>query len=284
MKSSFVSLAATVLLTTQYAVADPVAAPAASSTIVLKAMTSEGCYSSSTGLTFNSTYTYQTSGWCQPICVEMDQAVLGLSGGDECYCGDELPPTASKVDDKYCNDPCAGYDTEYCGGDGYYSVYLSGTKIAANVQNAAASSSSSATSGSSTTSAQPSVVTVGGATVLVTATGQASSASAAAAAKSSPSKAGIAAGVVVGVVAITAMAGGAFLFMRARKRREIEEEHRRNAAVNSFVQGGKPQSSGGSSFADTRLDQSVMAQRRMSDGSIADNQDYSRRILKVTNA
>jgi cell wall integrity and stress response component len=27
----------------------------------------------------------------------------------------------------------------------------------------------------------------------------------------------------------------------------------------------------------------VMMQRRMSDGSIADNQDYSRRILKVTN-
>lgn len=70
--------------------------------------------------------------------------------------------------------------------------------------------------------------------------------------------------------------------MRARKRREIEEEHRRNAAVSSFIGGGKPpQSSGGSSFTDTRLDPAVMAQRRQSDGSIADNQDYSRRILKV---
>jgi cell wall integrity and stress response component len=32
--------------------------------------------------------------------------------------------------------------------------------------------------------------------------------------------------------------------------------------------------------ADTRLDP-VMAQRRLSSGSIADNQDYSRRILRV---
>jgi len=71
--------------------------------------------------------------------------------------------------------------------------------------------------------------------------------------------------------------------MRNRKRRAIEEEHRRNAAVNNFIGAGKPPTSSGgaSSFTDTRLDPAVMAQRRMSDGSIADNQDYSRRILKV---
>lgn len=60
----------------------------------------------------------------------------------------------------------------------------------------------------------------------------------------------------------------------------MEEEYRRNAAVSSFVGGGKPPSSAGASSFDNRLDP-VMAQRRMSDGSIADNQDYSRRILKV---
>jgi cell wall integrity and stress response component len=51
--------------------------------------------------------------------------------------------------------------------------------------------------------------------------------------------------------------------------------------VSDFISNGKPptSSSGGASF-DTRLDP-VMAQRRMSDGSIADNEDYSRRILKV---
>lgn len=60
--------------------------------------------------------------------------------------------------------------------------------------------------------------------------------------------------------------------------------HRRNAAVNSFISGGKPpSSSGGLSMSDARLDP-VIAHRRMSDGSIADNEDYSRRILRVTNA
>jgi len=77
-----------------------------------------------------------------------------------------------------------------------------------------------------------------------------------------------------------------YLFIRNKKRREVEEEYRRNAAVSTFIGGGKPPNSSGgdSAFTDTRLDQATMAQRRMSDGSIADNQDYSRRILKVTNA
>ena len=71
--------------------------------------------------------------------------------------------------------------------------------------------------------------------------------------------------------------------MRNRKRKAIEDEYKRNAAVSSFISGGKPPTSSGgaSSFNDMRLDPAVMAQRRMSDGSIADNQDYSRRILKV---
>jgi cell wall integrity and stress response component len=71
--------------------------------------------------------------------------------------------------------------------------------------------------------------------------------------------------------------------MKRRRNEEIEEEHRRNAAVNAFIGGGgkPPSSSGGLSMSDSRLDP-VMANRRMSDGSIADNQDYSRRILRVS--
>ena len=60
----------------------------------------------------------------------------------------------------------------------------------------------------------------------------------------------------------------------------MEEEYKRNAAVSNFIAGKPPKTSGGDSAFDTRLDP-VMAQRRLSDGSIADNQDYSRRILKV---
>lgn len=95
---------------------------------------------------------------------------------------------------------------------------------------------------------------------------------------------GIIAGVVVGVVVLGAAFGGLWFFMRQKRNREIEEEHRRNAAVNAFMGGKPPGSSGGYSMeTDTRMDP-VMAQRRLSSGSIADNQDYSRRILRVTNA
>jgi cell wall integrity and stress response component len=92
--------------------------------------------------------------------------------------------------------------------------------------------------------------------------------------------AGIAAGVVVGVVVIAALIGGGFFYLRRKRNREIEEEYRRNAAVNAFI-GKPPGSSGGGSMTDSRMDP-VMAHRRMSDGSIADNQDYSRRILRVS--
>ncbi len=130
------------------------------------------------------------------------------------------------------------------------------------------------------TSATPSdtkaVVTVSGSQVTVTAT------DAPASSGSGPNTAGIAAGVVVGLVALAGLSGGAFFLIRRRRNREIEEEHRRNAAVNAFINGSKPPgSSGGLSMSDSRLDP-VLAQRRMSSGSIADNEDYSRRILRVS--
>jgi cell wall integrity and stress response component len=91
-------------------------------------------------------------------------------------------------------------------------------------------------------------------------------------------KAGIAAGVVIGVVALCALVGGLFFYLRNRKRRAMADEFHRNASNGHPVNGGHLSSS---TMSDSRLEQSVMMQRRQSDGSIADNQDYSRRILKV---
>ncbi|TGO06934.1 hypothetical protein BTUL_0386g00020 [Botrytis tulipae] len=261
-----------------------------------KTLTYQGCFSSGAGLTKNSSYTYNSKGYCQTQCVPADYAVQATYNSNECWCGDDLPPAADLVDDSKCNSPCAGIDTEMCGGTKlYWSVYLTGTESSApNYDPSSASSSSASASASNTatqtTSIVPSVVTVGGQTVTVQASDAAAASSSASALaekhSSGPNKAGIAAGVVVGVLVAAAIAGGIFIFMRNRKRREVEEEYRRNAAVNNFVTGGKSpisSSSGGASFTDTRLDP-TLANRRMSDGSIADNQDYSRRILKVTNA
>ena len=94
------------------------------------------------------------------------------------------------------------------------------------------------------------------------------------------STAAIAAGSVAGVLGMASVVGGTFLYMRHRKRREAEEAYKHAVSANSFIEDGKrpPHSSG--SGSDSRLDP-VTAQRRMSDGSIADNEDYSRRILQV---
>lgn len=82
--------------------------------------------------------------------------------------------------------------------------------------------------------------------------------------------------MVVGVVVLAAAAGGFWFYLRTKRRNEVEEEYKRQAAIKAFV---SPASE--TSTYDARLDPAVM--RRMSDGSIADNQDYSRRILKVCN-
>jgi len=263
------------------------------SNVVAYTATSDGCYSSTTGLTSNGTDTFNSVGYCSKQCLGMAMAVMAMKDS-ACYCGQDLPPTSMVADNSSCSTSCPGYPSDICGGIGVYSVYLTG--LTTDVTNAApaasdtssSSSAAKATSKPSTTaSASPSVVTVGGQTVVVTASSQATGSSTASSSSSSgPSKAGIAAGVVIGIIAIAAIAGGGYIFIRNKRRREVEEEYRRNAAVSSFIGGGKPPTSSGgaSSFTDTRLDPAVMAQRRMSDGSIADNQDYSRRILKVTNA
>lgn len=85
-------------------------------------------------------------------------------------------------------------------------------------------------------------------------------------------KAGVAAGAVVGVLAIAGIGIGLFLLTKKRRREKVEEEYRKSAAAREFAR--KPEQ-------DHRLDP-VMIQRRDSVGSIADNQDYSRRILKAS--
>lgn len=93
---------------------------------------------------------------------------------------------------------------------------------------------------------------------------------------SGPNTAAIAAGVVVGVVGFCAVVGAGFFLWRFRKRKSIEEEYRRNAAIDQY---GKPKSA--STMSDSRFDGDFLAQRRQSNGSIDDDQDFSRRILQV---
>ncbi|PUU75789.1 hypothetical protein B9Z19DRAFT_993180 [Tuber borchii] len=209
-----------------------------------------GCYNSSGSLKTMGDDNFQSRGKCRETCVK-----------DPGY----------SVDDSKCKQGCPGFVQETCGtrlGE-YFSVYLSGLEVSPDQDPVSSSSSSSATSTATTAS----VSTTSHPTATPTSDKSVSSSSAPPEPKKSVDKAGVAAGVVVGVLAVLGIGLGLFLFIRRRKRQQVEEEYKRSVAAREFAK--KPQQ-------DHRLDP-AMIQRRDSVGSIADNQDYSRRILKVTN-
>lgn len=103
--SSFLSM-------TTYASAQTMASPSPVSG--LRAIQFSGCFSSSYPLQDMGSYTFQSSGACQNECGAQNKPVMGLTSGTNCFCGDQLPPSDSKVDDTDCNTPCAGYNKEFC--------------------------------------------------------------------------------------------------------------------------------------------------------------------------
>ncbi|ROT37972.1 hypothetical protein SODALDRAFT_324431 [Sodiomyces alkalinus F11] len=255
---------------------------------MLESVTSAGCYKSKGDWEDFTIPLFLSSGSCSDLCIE-EEALISAMGEGLCWCGNTMPPKDDLVDDENCNHPCPGFPEEACGGieDGvFWSVYNNGLRLVVPHEEAEESPTSTATSPTSTRGSTPSSATASG------------SAAASQGAQDDdeeegddegdgeggPNVAAIAAGVSVGVAVILGLLGFGFWFMRRRRNQSIEEEHRRNAAVNSFIAGAKPPgSSGGVSMTDSRMDP-VLAHRRLSDGSIADNQDYSRKILRVTNA
>ncbi|KAH6847650.1 hypothetical protein B0I37DRAFT_354369 [Chaetomium sp. MPI-CAGE-AT-0009] len=243
----------------------------------LTGSTIQGCFKSSGKLKFQKVIEWNTIGSCgNDLCRAEGFKVGGTTGGNQCWCGDKYPPKEDLVDAKNCDVGCTGFGEHACGGIDFWTIYHTGVTLSVKYEDPPPKSTTSDSPKATETESRPQQ------TIIVTEspTSQPDSGNSG---SSGPNVAGIAAGVVVGVVVIAALLGGAFLYMRRKRNAEIEEEHRRNAAVNAFI-GKPPRSSGGtSSMTDSRMDP-VMAHRRMSDGSIADNQDYSRRILRVTNA
>jgi cell wall integrity and stress response component len=73
-----------------------------------------GCYASGEGLTYNDTVINQSSGHCQGECFPLKKAVMAMINAKDCWCGDNMPPLAAKVDDSKCDTPCAGYPLDIC--------------------------------------------------------------------------------------------------------------------------------------------------------------------------
>ncbi|EJP66394.1 Cell wall integrity and stress response component 1 [Beauveria bassiana] len=241
--------------------------------------TVQGCFSSVGNMTNENADTkYLSSGSCSTICKGKKLPVAALAP-QACYCGYVYPPEDDKLDSAKCDYPCNGFPDDMCGGlKDAYSIYNMGIVLVPGFYSASSSSSSASSTATQGSSSAASTSTAGVTQPPSTETGNSDKSS------GSPNVAAIAAGVVVGVVVVAAIIGAVIFFIRRKRNAEIEEEHRRNAAVNAFISGSKPPStSGGISITDSRLDP-VMAHRRLSDGSIADNQDYSRKILRVTNA
>lgn len=240
-----------------------------------KAYTFQGCYTSKADLVQTIVKDGLSSGSCSTACALKSSDVFAMSS-TTCYCGNKYPATEDKTKNPTdCSSKCPLYPQEACGGvtaDGgsYYSIFNAGRDLEPPVyQNPQKSSSASSTS--------PESVAVHTAVVTQTQTAEEDTGNKG----SGPNVAGIAAGVVAGIVAAAGIVAGIFFYMRKRRNAQIEEEHRRNAAVNAFISGSKPPSThGGISMTDSRMDP-VLAHRRLSDGSIADNEDYSRRILRV---
>ncbi|KAF2685611.1 hypothetical protein K458DRAFT_15075 [Lentithecium fluviatile CBS 122367] len=241
-------------------------------TLPASAMETIGCFATGVPLEDHGSGEFASPGKCQLICLQLNKNILGLSEGTNCWCGDLVPPESTKTDNSSCSTTCSGTDKAICGGKKKLWVMTTGkdrNPFEYADEDILSSSSSSAAPSSTSTSAP-----ADSATASPTSTQEPE--------KKKSNTVGIAVGVVVGVVALLAIIGGVFFWLRQKKRREVEEEYRRQAAVNSFVSGGKLHTSN-SSMTDSRLDPDFM-NRRQSNGSIADNEDYSRRILKVTNA
>ncbi|EAU36522.1 predicted protein [Aspergillus terreus NIH2624] len=239
---------------------------------------SKGCYKSVSPLSSQGTYTFQSDGYCQNLCLKSNYKVFALHNGNECFCGNKLPADSDETDDSDCNTSCTGWPSVMCGGKSAYSVYLTG--LSQNVDTVGSSSSSSSTQDSSTSTTNGHTATdTNGSTVVVTAASETAPVNKEDTKKDgSPNTAAIAAGVVVGVVGFCALVGAIFFLWRFRNRKNTDNQFRGSTNENHF---GKPMSQ--SSMSDSRFDGDFMAQRRQSNGSIDDDQDFSRRILQVTN-
>lgn len=250
---------------------------------------SQGCWSSNANMTLSSEIVGDkvSSGKCREYCLKKKFSVMSLKS-DNCFCGYAMPAEKHKVKDSKCDFGCPSYPLEACGNLGnpaYYSIFNLGRDIDPPIYSEEEEDDEDDdddkddNKSTSSTAASPSKTDEPSAPEQSAEESKGSEADDGD--DDGPNVAGIVAGCVVGVLAVAGGAIGIWFFMRRRRNSEIEEEHRRNAAVNAFISGSKPPSSSGSiSMTDSRLDP-VMAHRRMSDGSIADNEDYSRKILRV---
>jgi cell wall integrity and stress response component len=90
--------------------------PITTPTVILaaSAMTDIGCFETGVPLENHGHFQFRSPGNCQLVCLELDKDVMGLSDGENCWCGDLIPPEDSKVNNSTCSTTCRGDDTSLC--------------------------------------------------------------------------------------------------------------------------------------------------------------------------
>jgi cell wall integrity and stress response component len=90
---------------------------AAASTVVAQEFgvdVTKGCYSAVNEYVFNTTYIYNTDGYCQKRCAPLGYNAMATTKGTDCWCGQTIPDPSAKVDDALCSTKCAGFGDKTC--------------------------------------------------------------------------------------------------------------------------------------------------------------------------
>ncbi|KAI1383315.1 uncharacterized protein F4822DRAFT_73218 [Hypoxylon trugodes] len=83
-----------------------------------------GCFDSPGDLTFELRHVFQSPGLCGRRCETSHFSAFGLTNSSDCLCGYTPPTPDNAADEEWCNQRCPGYAMEYCGGEGFYTIYL----------------------------------------------------------------------------------------------------------------------------------------------------------------
>ena len=262
---------------------------------------------------------YQTQSECASKCGK-DYPYVAIIDGGTCFCLSSLP-TSNQVDDSECNVQCNGFGQVNCGGANAYTVFT-GAGRSSQVPSLLTSSRALASTSvpeNSATSSSPASGTSG--SVVSPSGGQNSGSSTASPKK--PAGDGTSGGasnvgpIVRGLVVLVLIGVGVFFFLRHRKLADDGDDddegvfYKKGAstAPNSFADSVKAPSTfsnpafnrpmsnpflhpsddsanqkiSHTDLTDPRLNPMLMGSRPLSVGSLADEADYSRKILTVHN-
>ncbi|KAJ5639568.1 uncharacterized protein N7484_007430 [Penicillium longicatenatum] len=94
--------------------------------LVTAVSSSLGCYSSVPNLKDVKQYTFQSHGFCLNQCTEAGFHIAALKDGITCGCSNTIPLSSAKLDDDKCDQYCAGWPEDNCGGINVYTVLTTG--------------------------------------------------------------------------------------------------------------------------------------------------------------